>query len=143
MNKIETIFTQECFVQNVVETAQWYWIGKYFYSKFWFFSIISPLEKDGPSFVNKFESYSPKNVLCQVWWKLAQWFWRRILKVIIVFFVILLLSSLEKGHDPSFEQTWIPFTQGCFEPCPNGFEEDENAKSLQTVKDIERVAHMS
>ena len=23
---------------------------------------------------------------------------------------------LEKGCDPSFEQTWIPFTQGCFVP---------------------------
>ena len=25
------------------------------------------------------------------------------------------LSNLGKGRDPSFEQTWIPFTHGCFE----------------------------
>ena len=29
-------------------------------------------------------------------------------------FVILLLSPLVKGHGPSFEQTWIPFTHGYF-----------------------------
>ena len=28
--------------------------------------------------LNKFESPSPKDALCQVWLKLAQWFWRRI-----------------------------------------------------------------
>ena len=28
-------------------------------------------------------------------------------------FAIALLSPLRKGHGPSSEQTWIPFTQGC------------------------------
>ena len=27
--------------------------------------------------LNKLESPSPKDALCQVWLKLAQWFWRR------------------------------------------------------------------
>ena len=31
-------------------------------------------------------------------------------------FAILLLSTLEKGRDPLFEQTWIPFIQGYFVP---------------------------
>ena len=31
-------------------------------------------------------------------------------------FTISKLSPLGKGRDPSFEQTWIPFTQGCFVP---------------------------
>ena len=31
-------------------------------------------------------------------------------------FLLFLLSSLEKGRGPSFEQTWIPFTQGYFVP---------------------------
>jgi hypothetical protein len=39
-------------------------------------SLLSPLgEGLSPSF-EKLESPSPKN-LCQVWLKLAQWFWRR------------------------------------------------------------------
>ena len=28
--------------------------------------------------------------------------------------IMSLLSSLGKGHDPSLEQRWIPFTQSCF-----------------------------
>ena len=28
-------------------------------------------------YLNKFESHSPKDALCQVWLKLAQWFWTR------------------------------------------------------------------
>ena len=31
-------------------------------------------------------------------------------------FAISQLSPLGKGRGPSFEQTWIPFTQGCFVP---------------------------
>ena len=36
-----------------------------------------PLEKGRALHFNKLESPSPKNALCQVWLKLAQWFWRR------------------------------------------------------------------
>ena len=36
-----------------------------------------PLEKGGALHLNKLESPSPKDALCQVWLKLAQWFWRR------------------------------------------------------------------
>jgi hypothetical protein len=37
-----------------------------------------PLERGNPPFFkNKIEPLSPKNDLCQVWLKLAQWFWRR------------------------------------------------------------------
>ena len=34
-----------------------------------------PLEKGGALHLNKFESLSPKDGLCQVW--LKWWFWRR------------------------------------------------------------------
>ena len=41
-------------------------------------SIISPLGKEqGPSFEKNNEYPSIKDVLCQVWLKLAHWFWRR------------------------------------------------------------------
>ena len=36
-----------------------------------------PLEKGGALYLNKLESPSPKDALCQVWLKLAHWFWRR------------------------------------------------------------------
>ena len=36
-----------------------------------------PFEKSGALHLIKIESPSPKDALCQVWLKLAQWFWRR------------------------------------------------------------------
>jgi hypothetical protein len=41
------------------------------------FCYYLPLEKGYPLLLNKPESPSPKDDLCQVWLKLAQWFWRR------------------------------------------------------------------
>ena len=71
-----------------------------------------PLEKGGALHLNKLISPSPKDVLCQVWLKLAKWFWRRR----FFYFVNVFLSPLGKERGPSFEQTWISFTQGCFVP---------------------------
>ena len=36
-----------------------------------------PLKKDMTLHLNKLESPSPKDALCQVWLKLACWFWRK------------------------------------------------------------------
>ena len=74
-----------------------------------------PLEKVGALHLNKVESPSLKDSLCKVWLKLALWFWRRrFLKFSQFIFAISQLSPLGKGQGPSFEQNWIPFTQGCF-----------------------------
>ena len=62
-----------------LKLAQWFWRRRFFY----FMNIFSlirnylPLEKGGTFHLNKLESPSPKDALCQVWLKLAQWFWRR------------------------------------------------------------------
>jgi hypothetical protein len=50
---------------------------KIFFSAFLLFHKNLPLEKGYPLHMTKLESPSPKNDLCQVWLKLAQWFWRR------------------------------------------------------------------
>ena len=44
---------------------------------FLLFRNYLPLEKGEDLYLNKLESPSPKDALCQVWLKLAQWFWRR------------------------------------------------------------------
>ena len=56
--------------------------------------------------------------MAQVWLKLAQQFLRRWFLIMFYFalFTILQLSPVGKGNGPSLEQTWIPFTQGCFVP---------------------------
>ena len=49
-------------------------------------SKLSPLEKGGALHLNILESPLAKDTLCQVWMKLAQWFWRRsFLKFVNVF----------------------------------------------------------
>ena len=84
------------------------------------FSIYSryqvPLQKVVALHLNKFESPSPKNVSHQVWLKLAKRLWRRwFLNVVNVF---LLISPLGKECTcgPSFDHTWISFTQRYFVP---------------------------
>ena len=75
-----------------------------------------PLEKGGALHLITLESPSPKDALCKVWFKLAWWFWRR------WFFKFVNVFSLFRNYlpwkriGPSFEQTWIPFTQGCLLP---------------------------
>ena len=57
-----------------------------------------PLGKGGALHLNKLESPSPKDALCQVWLKLAQWFWRRrFLNFVNVFTLFLNYLPLEKG----------------------------------------------
>ena len=51
-------------------------IFKYFYIIL-LFRYYLPLEKGVALHLNKFEFPPPKDALCKVWLKLAQWFWRR------------------------------------------------------------------
>ena len=67
----------------------------------WQFFITSTYKKGNHLYLNKPEFPSPKDVLCQVLLKLAQWFWRGYLKSHHCIF--LLLSPLEEGHGSSFE----------------------------------------
>ena len=62
-----------------LKLAQWFW-GRRFLNVVNVFSLFDnylPLEKGGALHLNKLESPSPKDALCQIWLKLAQWFWRR------------------------------------------------------------------
>ena len=64
------------------------------------------------------ESPSPKEALCQVWLKLAKWFWTR------RFFILCIVFSLFRNNLPLKKivalhlkkQIWIPFTPECFVP---------------------------
>ena len=56
-----------------------------------------PLVKDGVLHLNKLEFPSPKDALCQVWFKLTQWFWRRFLNFVNVFSQFHYYLPLKKG----------------------------------------------
>ena len=80
--------------------AQWFWRrGLFnFVNVFWLFRNYLPLEKGGTLHLYKLESPSPKDALCQVWLKLAYWFWRRrFLKFVNLFSLFRNYLPLEKG----------------------------------------------
>ena len=80
LNKFEALSPKDALFQLWLKMAQWFW--KRFLSFINVFTLFRnymylPLERGGALHLNKPESPSPKNALCQVWLKLAQWFWRR------------------------------------------------------------------
>ena len=81
LNKLESPLTKGCFVPSLVEIDPVV-LEKKFFKFHKCFSVILiwnylPLEKGRSLYLNKLESPSPRDALCQVWLKLALWFWRR------------------------------------------------------------------
>ena len=76
---IESPSPKDALCQVQLKLAQWFWKWRLFnfINVFLLFRNYLPLEKGGALHLNKLESPSPKNAMCQVWLKLAQWFWRR------------------------------------------------------------------
>ena len=71
-----------------LKMARWFWRRTFlnFVNVFSLFRNYLPLGKGGALHLNKFESPSSKDALCQVWLKLAQWFLsRRFLNFVNVF----------------------------------------------------------
>ena len=62
-----------------LKLAQWLWRRRFlkFVNVFSPFHNYLPLKIGGAFHLNKLESPSLKDALCQVWLKLAHWFWRR------------------------------------------------------------------
>ena len=88
------LFTQGCFVPSLVEIGQVV-LERMFKFRQCIFAIsqLSPLVKGRVPSLNKFESPSSEDAFCQVWLKLAQWFWRRrfflILSMYFRYFIII------------------------------------------------------
>ena len=79
LNKIESHSPKDALYQVWVKLTQWFLRRRFFNFINEFFAICNylPLEKGGALHLNKTESPSPKDALCQVLLKLAQWFLRR------------------------------------------------------------------
>ena len=104
MNKLESPSTRDTLCQVWLKLAQWFWKRRFlnFVNVFFTISYICnylPLEKGRALHLNKLESPSPKNALCLVWLKLAQWFWRRRFFLILSMYFSLFPNylPLEKG----------------------------------------------
>ena len=87
LNKIESPSPKDALCQVWLKLAQWFWRRRFlnFVNVFSLIRNYLPLEKDGALYLNKLETPSPKDALCQVWLKYAQWFWRRIFNVFLPF----------------------------------------------------------
>ena len=79
MNKIESPSRKEGSCQVWLKLVQWFWRRRFlnFDNVFSLFRNYLPLKKDGVLHFNKLESSSLKDASCQIWLKLAKWFWRR------------------------------------------------------------------
>ena len=96
-------FTQGCFVPIVWKLARWFGEDFKIVNVFSLFRYYLPLEKDVILPLNKLESPSPNNALCQRWLKFVLFFWRR--RFFNFFNVFLLLFSIGNGIGRSFEYT--------------------------------------
>jgi hypothetical protein len=65
--------------QVLLKLACWFWRRRFlkYFSKFLLFRYYLPLGKGVVLHLYNSESSLPKDDLCQLWLKLAQWFWRR------------------------------------------------------------------
>jgi hypothetical protein len=59
--------------------ACWFWRRRFLeiFSVFLHFRYYLPLEMGNPLHLNKLATPPPNDDMCQVWLKLALWFWRR------------------------------------------------------------------
>ena len=79
LNKLASSSPKHALWQVWLKMAKWFWRRRFldFVNVFSLFRNYLSLEKGGALHLNKLESPSPKDALCQVWLKLAQWFWRK------------------------------------------------------------------
>jgi hypothetical protein len=86
-------------VQSLVKTGHWFW--RRFLNdpiRFLHFCDYLPFEEDLALYLNKLEFPLPKDSLYHVWLNLACWFWRRFLKIFILFLLFRYYLPLEKGY---------------------------------------------
>ena len=78
LNKLESSSPKNALCQVSLNLALWLLRRKFlkFVNIFLLFRYYLPLEKGVALHLNKLESPSPKDALCQVWMKLTQWFLR-------------------------------------------------------------------
>ena len=79
LNNLESPSPKDALCQVWLKLAQWFWRIRFLnvVNVFSLFHNYLPLEKGWAFHLNKLESPSHKDALCQIWLKLAQWFWRR------------------------------------------------------------------
>ena len=97
---------QGWFLPSLVEIITVFWRRRFlnFVNLFLLFRNYFPLEQDAALQLDKIESPSPKDALCQVWLKLAPWFRRRkTFKILSMYFCCFVIISHWIRTGPSIE----------------------------------------
>jgi hypothetical protein len=90
--------------------ACWFWRRRFlkFFSVFLLFCYYLHLERDNPLYLNKLGIIPPKDDLCQVSFKLAQWFWRKFLNDPIPFLYFCDYLPFEKDMSLYLHKVKLP-----------------------------------
>ena len=121
LNKLEFPSPKGALCQVWFKRAQWFWKRRFlnFIDVFLVLPNYLPLVKGMAHQANKLESSSPKDTLCHVWLKLAEWYWR--------------IQFLNFVNVCWLFNNYLPLEKICFVPSlVDSGEEDENVKRLQT-----------
>ena len=108
----------------LIKLAQWFWRRRFsnFVNVFSLFRNYLPLEEGRTHHLNKFESPLPKDALCQVWLKLAQWIWNWLsgsgedFLISSMYFRYLIIISPWKKEGPFFSTNLNTLHPRCFVP---------------------------
>ena len=97
--------------------AQWFWRTNFFnfVNVFSLFLSYLPLEKSGPFIWTNLNPLHLSMLCAKFDWNWPSGFGEDFLNLSMYFCYIVIISPW-KGWTLSYEQTWIPFTQGCFVP---------------------------
>ena len=100
MNKLGSPSPNDALCQVKLKLVQWFLRKRLlnFFNVFLLFHNYLPSEKGRVLHLNKLESPSPKDALCQDWLKLVQWFFRRFLIFVNVILLFHNYLPLEKGR---------------------------------------------
>ena len=77
------------------------------------FVIISPLQKAGPFIWMTLDPLHPRMPCAKFVWNWPIGSWEEDFQIWLMYFHYYIIISPWKRTGPSFEQLWIPFTQGC------------------------------
>ena len=115
LNKLESLLPKDALCQVWLKLAHGSWEENFKISSMYLlFRNYLPLEEGVALHLNKLESTSPKDALCQVWLKLAQWFWRRFLIFSSMYFGFFIIISPWKRVWPFIWTNLNLPTKGCF-----------------------------
>ena len=105
LDKLESLSAKDALCQVMLKLALWFLRRTFFnlVNVFLLFPDYLPLGKGRAIHLNKLEPPSPKDALCQVWLKFAQWFWKGRWKFTVrrtTTFVWQLKHSTSEGPNP-------------------------------------------